>query len=93
MKVDILIKSFNRPYYLDRCIKSICQYLEGDYQIKLLDDGTPERYLDLIKKKYPEVSILSSPLAPVKRKLIEEYLTDKTVVLNKKYREISGVRK
>lgn len=84
MKVDILIKSFNRPYYLDRCIKSICQYLEGDYQIKVLDDGTPEKYLDLIQKKYPEVSILSSPLAPVKRKLTEEYLTDKTVVLNKK---------
>ena len=83
MKADILIKSFNRPYYLDRCIKSIYTYLKGDFQIKVLDDGTPDKILELIQKKYPEITILSSPLAETKRNILEKYLTDKNVSLNK----------
>ena len=35
----ILVKSFNRAYYLDRCLQSIQQFVEGDYQIVVLDDG------------------------------------------------------
>jgi len=57
---DIFIKSFNRPFYLDRCISSIYQKVTGDFKIKILDDGTPEKYLDKIRKKYPEVEILLS---------------------------------
>ncbi len=59
--MDILIKSFNRPYYLDRCLQSI--YLncsDSDINIKILDDGTPQQYLDKIKNKFPEITILKS---------------------------------
>lgn len=59
--MDIIIKSFNRPYYLDRCIESI--YLNctrGDFKIIVLDDGTPENYLRKIQNKFPEISILKS---------------------------------
>lgn len=60
--MDILIKSFNRPYYLDRCIYSIKKYCTSEtYTIKVLDDGTPKKYLDLIKEKYPDISIVYSP--------------------------------
>lgn len=58
--MDILIKSFNRPFYLDRCITSIYQNVSGDLKIKILDDGTPKVYLDKIRKKHPEVEILLS---------------------------------
>jgi hypothetical protein len=59
--MDILIKSFNRPYYLDRCIQSIHLYCKnGDYKIKVLDDGTPQKYLDKLLRKYPEISIYKS---------------------------------
>ena len=57
---DIFIKSFNRPFYLDRCISSINKYVSGDFRIKVLDDGTPEQYLDKIRKKHPNVEILLS---------------------------------
>lgn len=57
---DILIKSFNRPYYLDRCLSSIKTFIDGDFLVKILDDGTPEKYLNKIQEKYPDVVILKS---------------------------------
>jgi len=58
--MDILIKSFNRPFYLDRCLTSIYRFVSGDFKIKILDDGTPKKYLEKIEEKYPEVEILMS---------------------------------
>ncbi len=59
--MDILIKSFNRPYYLDRCIQSIYLNCTGlDFNIKVLDDGTPQKYLDKLQEKFPEISISKS---------------------------------
>lgn len=50
--MDIIIKSFNRPYYLDRCLKSIEENVIGDYNIIVVDDGTPQKYLDKLYSKY-----------------------------------------
>jgi GR25 family glycosyltransferase involved in LPS biosynthesis len=59
--MDILIKSYNRPYYLDRCIQSIYLNCKGNnFTIKVLDDGTPDKYLNKIQKLYPEIIILKS---------------------------------
>ncbi|MDF2552030.1 MAG: hypothetical protein K0R77_1305 [Chryseobacterium sp.] len=70
--MDIIIKSFNRPFYLDRCITSIYKNVSGDFKIKVLDDGTPEKHLDKIREKYPEVEILLSDNYENKVKAIEE---------------------
>jgi GR25 family glycosyltransferase involved in LPS biosynthesis len=67
--MDILIKSFNRPYYLDRCLQSI--YLncsKNDFKIKILDDGTPQKYLDKLQEKFPEIEILKSDFYNLKSK-------------------------
>lgn len=72
--VDIFIKSFNRPYYLDRCLQSIENFVEGDFLIKVLDDGTPEKYLKKIKHKYPNIEILTSKNYQNKVSAIEENL-------------------
>lgn len=69
--MDLLIKSFNRPYYLDRCIQSI--YLnvrDNDINIIILDDGTPKKYLDKLTNKYPAIKILKSDLYSEKSKAI-----------------------
>lgn len=58
--MEIFIKSFNRPYYLDRCLQSIENFVEGDFWVKVLDDGTPEKYLQKIKEKHPKVEIITS---------------------------------
>ena len=61
--MDILIKSFNRPYYLDRCIQSIFLNSQNTYyKIVVLDDGTPQKYLDKLQDKYPKINILKSDL-------------------------------
>lgn len=77
---DIFIKSFNRAFYLDRCIASINKYVSGDFRVKVLDDGTPEQYLDKIRKKYPNVEILLSDNYERKINAIKENLvTGKSV--------------
>lgn len=58
--VNIFIKSFNRPFYLDRCLQSIEYFVEGDFLVKILDDGTPEKYLQKIKEKHPQIEIIKS---------------------------------
>ena len=59
--MDILVKSFNRPYYLERCLRSIYQFAEGDFRIRVLDDGTPPEYLTRIREQFPEVAVFTSP--------------------------------
>lgn len=56
--MTILIKSFYRPYLLDRCLKSIYTRVTDidNIEIIILDDGTPDKYLDKIKAKFPKVS-------------------------------------
>lgn len=72
--VNIFIKSFNRPFYLDRCLQSIENYVEGSYAVKILDDGTPEKYLQKIENKHPKVEILKSKNYLKKVSAIEENL-------------------
>lgn len=69
--MDIYVKSFNRPYLLHRCIASIYHYLHGfNGTIVLLDDGTPQKYLDKIQQLYPEIKIKKSPFYDKKSEAI-----------------------
>jgi len=70
----ILIKSFNRPFYLDRCLQSIKRFVKGDYKIIVLDDGTPLKYLDKIRTKHTEVIIRLSEQHDFKVQSIKENL-------------------
>lgn len=72
--MDILIKSFNRVFYLDRCISSIYKFIEGNFSITVMDDGTPEKYLTKIQEKYPKVSIVKSKNYVAKTNAIKENL-------------------
>lgn len=71
---DILIKSFNRAFYLDRCLNSIQRYAKGEIRITVLDDGTPTKYLEKIKEKYPEIAIKLSGQHDYKVNAIRENL-------------------
>ena len=55
--MDIIIKSFNRPYYLDRCLLSINHHMSGVDAITVLDDGTPLKFLDEIKRRHPRIEV------------------------------------
>lgn len=82
MKIDIIIKSFNRPYYLDRCLYSIQKYfINFDGTIIVVDDGTPWHYLVKIQEKYPKVTIVKSDFYEQKSK----------EVINKTGKQISKI--
>lgn len=68
--MDIFIKSFNRPYLLDRCLQSIYLNIEGISSIIILDDGTPDLYLDKIKKSFPNIIIKKSEFHKEKSDMI-----------------------
>src|SRR5687767_143947 len=72
--MDILIKSFNRPYCLERCIKSIYRNVEGEFKITVLDDGTPSVYLEKIVSLYPGIIIKKSGLYDQKSEAICRHL-------------------
>lgn len=67
--MDVYIKSFNRAYLLHRTIASIYHYLNGfDGRIIVLDDGTPQKYLDKISELFPDIQIVKSPYYDQKSK-------------------------
>lgn len=78
--ISILIKSFNRAYYLDRAIYSLKKHLIGNYSITVLDDGTPEKYIDKIQSKYPDVIIKTNKNALQKNKAIEDNILHGTEI-------------
>jgi glycosyltransferase involved in cell wall biosynthesis len=71
MKPDIIIKSFNRAFYLQRCLESIERHVSNYGNIYVLDDGSPKRYLDRIKQLFPKVKLLRSENADEKAGKIE----------------------
>jgi hypothetical protein len=75
--LDIIIKSFNRPYYLERCIRSIYLHVKGEFHISVLDDGTPVKYLDRIKSLFPAIEIHFSPYYQQKSNAIQKHLENK----------------
>lgn len=77
---DIFIKSFNRPFYLDRCLNSIENFVEGSYKITVLDDGTPQKYLDKISEKHPTITIKKSKNYTKKINAIDENLKNGTEI-------------
>ena len=74
--MNILIKSFYRPHLLDRCLRSIYERVSDakDIEITVLDDGTPQKYLDKIKQKYPQVKFEFSKFRDEKIKKLDHHL-------------------
>lgn len=74
--MDVFIKSFNRPYYLERCLRSIYWHVRGNFTITLLDDGTPSKYLNHIQKQFPAITIKRSPNWETKSSAIDKHLSN-----------------
>lgn len=73
--MDVLIKSFFRPYYLARCLYSLKRFMKGRYRAHVLDDGTPGRYLEKIRVLFPDVLITHAEQHTQKCAAIDRHLT------------------
>ncbi|CAK0775836.1 hypothetical protein CCP2SC5_60051 [Azospirillaceae bacterium] len=58
--LTIYIKSFSRPFLVDRCIRSIKAYAENYGRIVVLDDGTSQKHLETLAVRHPDIEIISS---------------------------------
>lgn len=73
--MDVFIKSFNRPFLLDKCLASIRMFAKNfNGNIVVMDDGTPQLYLNKISEKFPEIRIVKSDSYIVKSHAIENDL-------------------
>jgi hypothetical protein len=81
--LNIVIKSFNRPYLLEYTILSVQKYVLGKFKIIIVDDGTPEIYLDAIIKKYPFVEITKSKYYSEKSNRILNYTPPNKPIFSK----------
>ena len=66
--MQILIKSFNRAFYLDRCLQTIENFVDGKYTVKILDDGTPERIHMQIQEEQVDFSIVLKQMQKIEMK-------------------------
>ena len=76
--MNILIKSYNRPYLLYFTLNSIYKNIVGDYKITIVDDGTPDIYLKKLKDEFPNVQIKKTIYHTEKSAIIENYERNKS---------------
>ena len=50
MKFSIVIPVYNVEKYIDRCLKSIVNQSYKNYEVIIVNDGTPDNSVDIIKK-------------------------------------------
>jgi glycosyltransferase involved in cell wall biosynthesis len=58
--MNIYIKTFNRPFYLERCIKSVLFNVSNYEEIIILDDGTQAEYKEKIIQLFPQIKWVSN---------------------------------
>lgn len=70
--MNVYIKSFNRPFYLDRCIRTIKFNVKNYDKIVVLDDGTLSKYMVRLADIHPDVEFRSSGADDGKYNLLRE---------------------
>ena len=58
--LNVYIKCYSRPAYLDRCIRSVKRMVSGYQAIVLLDDGLEDQHLARILELHPDVQVRRS---------------------------------
>lgn len=61
LPVNIYIKAHSRPYYLDRCIRTIKRHVKGYASIVVLNDGMGPELIGRLKTAHPDIDVRNSP--------------------------------
>jgi GT2 family glycosyltransferase len=59
-KHSIILITFNQIKYTMECIKSINETLSNDYEIIVVDNNSSDQTVKLIKKEFPEVTLIEN---------------------------------
>jgi N-acetylglucosaminyl-diphospho-decaprenol L-rhamnosyltransferase len=61
MKISVVIVSYNARYYLEQCLHSVEAALKNiQGEIIVVDNASPEKPIDFIKSKFPNVHFIES---------------------------------
>ena len=63
MKLSIIIPVYNAEKYLDKCMKSIFDNIENSFEVILINDGSKDNSLKIIKelmKKYKNIELIDN---------------------------------
>ena len=52
MKLSIIVPVYNVEKYIVKCISSLLDQQTNDYEIIIVNDGTKDKSIDLIKKTF-----------------------------------------
>lgn len=59
--IDIIIPTYNGVILLPGCLQALRAQTRRDFRITVVDDGSSDGTLDLLKSAYPEVAIVALP--------------------------------
>ena len=60
MKISVIIPTYNRKHTLPRALDSVLAQSYQPFEIILIDDGSTDGTINLIKSKYPSIKLLKS---------------------------------
>ena len=60
-KAAVVIPNYNGIQYLETCLDALRQQTWRDFYTILVDNGSSDGSLELVKTRYPEVEIVSLP--------------------------------
>lgn len=58
MKLSIIVPVFNTEKYIEKCISSLLNQDINDYEIIVVNDGTKDRSIDIIRQKFQDPRII-----------------------------------
>jgi GT2 family glycosyltransferase len=58
MKISVIIANLNGEAYLADCLQSLSAQTFTDFEVILVDNGSTDRSLDLVKKDFPWVKVI-----------------------------------
>ena len=59
--ISVIIVNWNKADLLDNCLKSLQKQTYKDFEVIVVDNGSTDGSVDLIKKVYPEVRLILLP--------------------------------
>lgn len=85
--MKIYVKTFNRPFYLDRCLRSIEFWVRGCDEVVVLDDGTLTKYQAELARRHPRVRWERSNADDGKYQLLRE---ERFEEIRRRYEDAAG---
>ncbi len=78
--MDVVVKAFSRPFYLDRCLTSIRSFADNCAGVTVLDDGLLPEARRCLEARHPQVRFVSAPWCETKPRIIRQRMRQPVVM-------------